>query len=146
MSGIIVGIDGSSHSRRALEWAIDEAAIRHVPLTVLTVQQAITGYWGAPVVYPGDADLTEHARKVAQDEIDIALGKLAADSRPPEVSVLAVAGLPAEEILGVAKDADMIVLGTRGAGGFKKLLMGSVSVAVTHHARCPVVVIPADDD
>jgi nucleotide-binding universal stress UspA family protein len=144
MSGIIVGIDGSSYSRRALEWAINEAAIRHTPLTVLTVHQAITGYWGAPVVYPGDADLTEHARKLARDETDIALGKLPAQARPPEVTVLAVAGAPAEEILGVAKDADMIVVGSRGAGGFKKLLMGSVSVTVTHHAHCPVVVVPAE--
>jgi nucleotide-binding universal stress UspA family protein len=144
MSGIIVGIDGSCYSRRALEWAINEAAIRHTPLTVLTVHQAITGYWGAPVVYPGDADLTEHARKVARDETDIALGKLPAEARPPEVTVLAVAGAPAEEILGAAKDADMIVVGSRGAGGFKKLLMGSVSVTVTHHAHCPVVVVPAE--
>lgn len=143
MSGIIVGIDGSAHSRRALEWAINEAAIRHTPLTVLTVQQALTGYWGVPVVYPGDADLTEHARKVAQEETDAALDKLPADTRPPEVTVLAITGIPAEEILGVASDADMIVVGSRGAGGFKKLLMGSVSTTVTHHAPCPVVVIPA---
>lgn len=142
MPGIIVGVDGSSHSRRALEWAINEAAIRHTPLTVLTVQQVITGFWGAPVVYPGDADLIEHARKVARDETDIALGKLPAEARPPEVTVLAIAGIPAEEILEVARDADVIVVGSRGAGGFKKLLMGSVSTHVTHHAHCPVVVIP----
>ena len=145
MSGIIVGIDGSSRSRRALEWAIHEAAIRHTPLTVLTVQQAITGYWGAPVAYPGDADLTEHARKVAQDETDVALGKLPAEARPPEVTVLAVAGIPAEEILGVARDADMIVVGSRGAGGFKKLLLGSVSSQIVHHTCCPVVVVPDSD-
>ena len=144
MPGIIVGVDGSSHSRRALDWAINEAAIRHAPLTVLTVQQAITGYWG-PVIYPGDAELTEHARKIAQDETDDALGKLAEDARPPEVTVLAVPGAPAEEILGAAHDADMIVIGSRGAGSFKKLLMGSVSYTVLHHAPCPVVVIPADN-
>src|SRR5271165_2438462 len=107
MPGIIVGIDGSVHSRRALEWAISEAAIRRTPLTVLTVQQAIAGYWG-PVVYPQDPDFAEQAAKVAQD-------------------------------------ADMIVVGSRGAGGFKKLLMGSVSSQITHHARCPVVVIPAEN-
>lgn len=144
MSGIIVGIDGSAHSRRALEWAIGEATIRHTPLTVLTVQQVITGYWGAPVIYPGDADLTQFARKVAQEETDEALAELGAGSRPPSVTVLAVAGAPAEEILRLAKDADMIVLGSRGAGGFRKLLMGSVTTQVTHHAHCPVVVIPDD--
>jgi nucleotide-binding universal stress UspA family protein len=144
MRGILVGIDGSSHSLRALEWAVSEAAIRQVPLTVLTVQQALTGFWGAPVVYPGDADLTEQAKKVAQEETDQTLDKLGAGSRPPSVSVVAVLGAPAEEILSAAEDADMIVVGSRGAGGFKKLLMGSVSTQVTHHARRPVVVIPSD--
>ena len=144
MPGIIVGVDGSGHSRRALDWAIHEAAIRHAPLTVLTVQQAIAGYWG-PVIYPGDEQLTEHARKVANDETDDALRGLAENARPPEVTVLGVPGIPAEEILGVARDKDMIVLGSRGAGGFKKLLMGSVASQVTHHACCPVVIIPAEE-
>ena len=144
MSGIIVGIDGSSHSHRALEWAINEAAIRHAPLTVLTVEQAVPGFWGSPVLYPGDADLTEHARKLAQDETDAALGQFPAEARPPEVTVLAVTGIPAEEILGAAMNADMVVVGSRGAGGFKKLLMGSVSSTVAHHAHCPVVIIPSE--
>ncbi|MFZ0757911.1 MAG: universal stress protein, partial [Trebonia sp.] len=122
MPGIIVGIDGSSHSRRALDWAINEAAIRHAPLTVLTVQQVMRSFWAGPMIYPEDAELAEHARKIAQEETDGALGKLAEDARPPAVTVLAVPGLPAETILDVAKDADMIVVGSRGAGGFKKLL------------------------
>jgi len=144
MPGIIVGIDGSSHSRRALRWAIKEATTSRTPLIVLTVQHAMAGYWG-PVVYPQDPNLTEQARKVAQEETDIALAELGAGSRPPSVTVQARFGLPAEEILKAAADADMIVVGSRGAGGFKKLLMGSVSTQVTHHARCPVVVIPGDN-
>jgi len=145
MPGIIVGIDGSGDSRRALDWAVREAAIRHAPLTVLTVQQVMASFWAGPVIYPADAELAEHARKIAQDETDDALGKLAADTRPPEVTVLGVPGIPAEKILGAARDADMIVVGSRGAGGFKKLLMGSVASHVTLHAHCPVVVIPAED-
>ena len=47
MSGIIVGVDGSGHSQRALEWAMNEAAIRHAPLTVVTVHQAVVGYYGS---------------------------------------------------------------------------------------------------
>lgn len=143
MPGIIVGIDGSIHSVRALEWAIEEAAIRQAPLTVVTVLQPVRGYWG-PVVYPGDEDVIEHARKVAQEETDKAIDKLGDGPGPPEVTVLSVAGAPAETILNAARDADMIVVGSRGAGGFTKLLMGSVSSSVTHHARCPVVVIPDD--
>jgi nucleotide-binding universal stress UspA family protein len=145
MPGIIVGIDGSTHSRRALDWAISEAAIRHTPLTVLIVQQAMTNFWTGPMIFPEDRELAEHASKIAQDETDDALGKLAEDARPPEVNVMAIPGFPAEAILGVAKDADMIVVGSRGEGGFKKLLLGSVATQVTHHAHCPVVVIPAED-
>lgn len=146
MPGIIVGIDGSSHSRKALEWAISEAGMRRVPLTVLSVNQAITGFWGGSADYPGDAELAEHARKVAQEEADTALEKFTPESRPPSVTVVAVTGIPAEEILVAGKDADMIVVGSRGAGGFKKLLLGSVSTQVAHHARCAVVVIPPDTD
>jgi nucleotide-binding universal stress UspA family protein len=145
MPGIIVGVDGSGHSRRALDWAIREAAIRHAPLTVVTVQQAMRSFWAGPMLYPEDTELADNARKLAQEETDEALGELAEDARPPKVTVLGVPGFPAEEILAVATDADMIVVGSRGAGGFKKLLMGSVASQVTHHAHVPVVVIPAEN-
>ena len=56
-----------------------------------------------------------------------------------------MSGLPAEELLSAARDADMIVVGSRGAGGFARLLMGSVSTQITHHALCPAVIIPWDD-
>jgi len=143
--GIIVGIDGSAHSLKALEWAITEAAIRHAPLTVLTVHQAVAGYFATPVQYPGDQDLTDQAREVAQKETDDILGKADEGSRPPSVTVRAVNGLPAEELLRASAGADMLVVGSRGAGGFARLLLGSVSTQVTHHAHCPVVVIPADN-
>jgi nucleotide-binding universal stress UspA family protein len=143
MSGIIVGIDGSAHSRHALEWAIREAAIRRAPLTVLTVQQAVAGYWGGAVAYPGDQALAEEVLKAAQQETDEVLDRLDDEVRPSSVTVQTVTGLPAEVLLNAAADADMIVVGSRGAGGFRKLLMGSVSSQVTHHAHCPVVIIPA---
>ncbi len=145
MPGILVGIDGSAHSRHALEWAVHEAAIRHAPLTVLTVNQALAGYWGGPVAYPGDPARAEHAREMAQQETDAVLEKAGEEYRPPSVTVRAVTGLPAEELLSASAEADMVVVGSRGAGGFKRLLMGSVSTTVTHHAHCPVVVIPAEN-
>jgi nucleotide-binding universal stress UspA family protein len=145
MPGIIVGIDSSAHSRQALEWAVNEAAVRHAPLTVLTVNQAAAGYWTSPVAYPEDLQRTKQVREAAQVETDSVLEKADEGSRPPSVTVRAVTGLPAEELIGASADADMIVVGCRGAGGFKRLLMGSVSSQVTHHAHCPVVVIPADD-
>lgn len=144
MPGIIVGIDGSVHSRRALQWALNEASIRHTPLTVLTVSQSVAGFSGSAVAYPGEEERAEKARDAAQQETDSVLGTIGAESRPPSVTVRAVSGLPSEAILDAAGDADMIVVGSRGAGGFKRLLMGSVSAQVSTHAHCPVVVIPAE--
>lgn len=146
MPGIIVGTDGSAHSRRALEWAIREAGIRRAPLTVLTVYRAIPDYWGT-VTSPGIHALAEEASKLAQEEADRLLDRAGAQSRPLSVTVQAANGLPAEELLKAADDtdADMIVVGARGAGGFKKLLLGSVSTHVTRHAHCPVAVIPPED-
>lgn len=140
MSGILVGVDGSGHSLRALDWAMREAAIRNAPLTVITVSQAMAGYWGV-VQYPGDDTLAAKAGQAVTEAVEKAQAGLG-DARPASIAVQALSGLPAEAILAAAKDADMIVLGSRGAGGFVRLLLGSVSTQVAHHAHCPVVIIP----
>lgn len=144
MSGIVVGIDGSEHSERALEWAVREAGLRKSPLTVLTVVQQIAGYWGVPVMYPGDGDFVATARKNAQDAVDKAVAQLG-ESAPASVAVRSVAGLPAEALVSASEGADLLVVGSRGTGGFARLLLGSVSSSVVHHAHCPVVVVPATD-
>ena len=143
MSGILVGVDGSGHSQRALEQAMKEAAIRHVPLTVLTVQEAIRGYYGHMVTYSDDPERTEDARKTAQAETDEVLAGLEGP-RPDSVTVKAVHGFPVQELINAGKDADMLVLGSRGAGGFARLMMGSVTSQVAHHAHCPVLIVPPE--
>jgi nucleotide-binding universal stress UspA family protein len=143
MPGIIVGVDGSGHSHRALIRAINEAALHHAPLTVLTVHQAVKGYSGGPVVYPEDRTETERAREAAQAETDKALAEVGA-LRPESVTVRAVHGFPAEVLIDASRDADMIVLGTRGVGGFGRLLLGSVTSQVAHHAACPVLIVPPE--
>jgi len=110
---------------------------------VLTVCQNLAG-WGGGAAYPGGRPETEHARELARAETDKALEAIGA-RQPAEVVVRAVNGLPAQELLSAAEDAQMLVIGSRGAGGFIRLLMGSVSSQVTQHANCPVVVIPAED-
>ena len=149
MPGIVVGIDGSDHSRRALEWAIREAAVRHSPLTVLTVQPPATSYWGVgasvPIPYPYDQDLARQAMKLAQEDTSRALEEAGPECQPASVTIEAVVALPSEALLKAAADADLLVVGSRGAGGFERLLMGSVSNQVVHHAHRPVVVIPATD-
>lgn len=93
---------------------------------------------------PGDTELTKDALQSAKEETSSVLKELGEGPRPASVTVKAAAGLPAAELLMEAADADMVVVGARGAGGFKRLMMGSVSTQVVHHAHCPVVVIPAD--
>ena len=121
-----------------------EAAIRHVPLTVLTVQEAIRGYYGHMVTYSDDPERTEDARKTAQAETDEVLAGLEGP-RPDSVTVKAVHGFPVEELINAGQDADMIVLGSRGAGGFTRLMMGSVSSQVVQHAHCPILIVPPED-
>jgi len=144
MSGIVVGVDGSGHSQRALAQAMHEAAIRHVPLTVLTVHEALRGYYGHMVTYSDDPVRTEDVRKAAQAETDEVLAGLTGP-RPDSVTVKAVHGFAVEEIINAGKDADMIVLGSRGAGGFTRLMMGSVSSQVVLHAHCPVLIVPPEN-
>jgi nucleotide-binding universal stress UspA family protein len=144
MSGILVGVDGSGHSQRALEWAMHEAAVHHLPLTVLTVHEAVRGYYSSMAVYPDDPARTEEARVAAQAETDKVLAGLDGP-RPELVTVKAVHGFVVEELINAGKDADMLVVGSRGAGGFTRLMMGSVASQVAHHALCPVLIVPPEN-
>ena len=143
MPGIVVGVDGSDHSRRALIWAMRQAASHHAPLTALTVRpdpvRPATGiYWGAHA-YPEDSHNPDAARKAIGQFVEQARNELGETA--PQVTVNVVTGDPAEELVNASRDADLVVVGSRGGGGFASLLMGSVSSKVTHHAACPVVVI-----
>jgi nucleotide-binding universal stress UspA family protein len=141
MAGIVVGIDGSRHSERALDWAMKEAALRHAPLTVMSVQPRVRNILGHADSFPQDAELLENTRAAAQEATDKALAALGGD-RPETVTVEAIYGIPAEALVTAAAGADMIVVGSRGAGGFERLAMGSVGDQVARHAHCPVVIIP----
>ncbi|MFY9927142.1 MAG: universal stress protein [Streptosporangiaceae bacterium] len=140
MPGIVVGVDGSTHSHKALAWAAQEAAIRNAPLTVLTVHQAVVGYAGGPTTYPGDQAETAQARDAALAETEKVLSELSG-GRPSDVTVTAVHGLPAQELVAASEGADLIVVGSRGSGGFARLLLGSVTAQVAEHAACPVTIV-----
>ena len=145
MRGIIVGVDGSEHSYRALCWAMHEAAVRHAPLTVMTVcpspaRPATMSLWGLPTLPEGGFN-PEHARRAVQDAVAKAAGEITGAA--PEVTVSVATGEVTEELVSASRDADLLVVGSRGNGGFTRLLLGSVSSQVVHHAACPVIVIPA---
>lgn len=143
MSGILVGVDGSYHSRAALGWAVREAAQHHCRLTVLTVHQeaprpATEIYWGIHN-YGEDSFDPETTRKAVGQFVDEVAHETG--ERPLEVTVNVTRGDVTAELVRASRDADMLVVGSRGSGGFAGLLMGSVSSKVVHHAKCPVVVI-----
>jgi len=143
MSGIVVGIDGSHNASHALEWAMAEAAIRKVPLTVLTVNEVVASYWtGNPVLLASDAQRVAEARRAAEEAVAKTAAKLGCEETVP-VTVTAVSGFAGKELIDVSESCDLLVVGTRGGGGFASLMLGSISSQVVHHARCPVVVVPA---
>jgi nucleotide-binding universal stress UspA family protein len=138
---IVVGVDGSKESARALDWALDEARFRAAPITVVHAwQPAMLGAieYAAPVL---DYRSLEAA---AQLRVDHALAAANTDRLAAPVDTLVVGSSAAEAIIDAGRDAAMIVVGSRGRGGFASLLLGSVGSRVVHHAECPVVVIPPD--
>lgn len=139
---IVVGVDGSTQAERAVDWALEESRARGDDVLLVHAWQfpgvALTGYAGAtlPVFAPEDL------KKLAEELLaQITRG---VRTRAPDVPVDSrlVQGHPAAALIEAAHDARLLVLGTRGLGGFKGMLMGSVSTACAHHARCPVVIVP----
>ncbi len=143
MSGIFVGVDGSHHSGAALDWALREAGIRNEPVTVITVQVVPTSGWGGSVRYPEDQASRADAQKAVQESVDKAAAQLG-DAAPRSITVQAILGQPAEQLIEASKNAGLLVVGSRGTGGFARLLLGSVSTQVAEHAHCPIVIVPSD--
>ena len=91
---------------------------------------------------PDSGELTARAQQEAEDSVAKALDGLG-DSKPASVTVKAFTGYPARVLVDASKDADLVVVGSRGTGGFAELVLGSVSSQVAHHAACPVVIVPS---
>lgn len=143
MPGIVVGIDGSHNASHALQWAIKEAAQRKADLTVIAVHAVPPSYWtGRPESLPGDEGKLAEVRAAAQAAVDKAVADQG-DSQPASITVTAVDGFPAKALIDASAGSDLLVVGSRGGGGFGSLAMGSISSQVVHHATCPVVVVPA---
>lgn len=140
MAAIVVGFDTSDGAQRALEWAVAEAGRSRLPLTAITVvPRAITvGPGSAPVVGPVERDHMQSMLELTRTAVE-----KAAAGHDVRTDVHALAGAPAEELLKASADAAMLVVGSRGRGGFARLMLGSVSNQCVHHATCPVVVVPA---
>lgn len=133
---IVVGIDRSEGARAALEWAVEEAARRGATVEAIHA-------WEPPLAIStplGVAPVDLHEDDIAEEMTAI---QAVLDEVAPDVEVTYAAGSPAGALLEAAAGADLLVVGTRGRGGFAGLLLGSVSQQVAHHAPVPVVIVPA---
>ena len=142
MPGIVVGVDGSPNSERALDWAMKQAAAVHVALTVIAVHEVPKSYWGGiPVIGPADEPLLGKLRQAAEEMTQRAASRLG-DARPASVTVRAVNGFVVKELVDASQDANLVVVGARSGSEFARLLVGSVSSEVIQHSACPVVIVP----
>jgi nucleotide-binding universal stress UspA family protein len=137
---ILVGVDGSSTARRALAWALDEARARNAPV------RAVTAWNTAPMAAFAGGVILDIAtfEDSARDILTNALLQADTSGLTEPIEPVLVTGGAAGAILDEAKEATLIVVGARGLGELKSLLLGSVSHQVAHHAPCPVVIIPGE--
>ena len=145
-NGILVGVDGSSCAKLAVEWAAREAAGRNVPLRIVHVAYPAVGAWAgwgvSPAPLPENLVPTQEdqARKVIDDAIEIVDAAIEGNDRLPVSSeILWSSAVPT--LVDLTKQAQMIVVGYHGRGALARGLLGSVSTALVHHAHCPVAVI-----
>jgi nucleotide-binding universal stress UspA family protein len=92
---------------------------------------------------PGDQGAAEPEREAAQEAVAKSAGELG-EAQPASVTVAVFSGFPAKALIKGSHGSDLIVIGSRGTGGFESLLLGSISAQVVHHAACPVVIVPSD--
>jgi nucleotide-binding universal stress UspA family protein len=142
MPGIVVGVDGSPNSERALDWAMKQAAAVHAALIVIAVHEVPKSYWGGvPVIGPADEALLGKLRQAAEEMTQRAASRLG-NAGPASVTVRAVSGFVVKELADASQDADLVVVGARSGREYARLLMGSVSSEVVQHSACPVVIVP----
>ena len=147
---IVVGIDGSPASVAALRWAADEAELRGARLVAIHAWAFVPP---APMVEPGMvpmpamdyAGTLEAERTAVEEELDALFVEAFPDGPAVSIERRLVEADPGEALEAESRDADLVVVGSRGRSGIAAALLGSVSRHVLHHAACPVVVVKAPD-
>ena len=134
---VVVGYDGSESSSRAAEWAAQEARVRGRGLSLVHAILPPVTTGGLGIGLPPSLDLIEQLEKQAKDQLDAYAAGLA----DVDVDTAVGIGAPSAVMLEASEAADLIVIGSRGRGGFAGLLLGSVGAQVAAHAACPVAVI-----
>jgi nucleotide-binding universal stress UspA family protein len=132
---IVVGTDGSPNSRAALAWALREASAHGARLQVVHA-------WQPPYTAGGYAVPIRPFEEAAALVLDEALDSVGADSFAVPISRVTACGSAARTLIGLAEDAELLVVGSRGLGTFASLVLGSVSQQCAHNAPCPVMIVP----
>lgn len=143
MGQIVVGVDGSEHSVDALRWAAQEAALRGATMKVVASFATPIMSTGYEVAVPDPSDLAAASNTMLGAALDTLRGEGLLEG--VDVVTEALEGHAGEQLIRLSEDADLLVVGARGHGGFLGLLMGSVTTYVVNHARCPVVVVRTAD-
>lgn len=144
-SGIVVGVDGSPASTVAVYWAGREAAMRNLPLTLVYVVNPIIPS-SAQVAVPLDFEQwqKEEARRIIDAAVKI-VEENAETGQPIQINSEVFFGSTVPTLVDLSKEAQMIVVGCRGRGAVARVVLGSVSTGLVHHAHCPVAVIHDED-
>jgi nucleotide-binding universal stress UspA family protein len=139
---IVVGVDGSECSHSALRFALNEARIRHAKLRIVVVWHVPLAAYGAGWA-PPPPHLAEDSEAAAKEVLEDALQSAREDAGSMEIESVVREGQPANVLVEESAEAEMLVVGSRGRGGFRELMLGSVSQQCAHHARCPVTIVRA---
>jgi nucleotide-binding universal stress UspA family protein len=147
MGVIVVGVDHSAGAKNALRFAATEAQLRRATLRPVHAWQFAHVAPGIEAAYSGlEANLDER-RHAAEAALMATIRETVPDEGALKVELRVVEGLPAPVLVDESRDAEMLVVGSRGLGGFRGLLLGSVSQQCAQHANCPVVIVrvPAEN-
>lgn len=144
--GIVVGVDGTSSSTRAADWAAREAAGRAGQLTLVNVVPTVapSGWLDAPMAEDYWGEREQRGREHLDDAL-AAAGRILGDHATVRVRTMMVHDEPVPGLVSLSKEADLVVVGCRGLGALPGILLGSVSRGLVHHAHCPVAVIHDED-
>ncbi|BBX55027.1 hypothetical protein MSHO_03720 [Mycobacterium shottsii] len=146
--GIVIGIDGSPGSDAALKWAVQEATMRNVALTVVHAAAYVPDaapkaeWFGDPAPDELLQQLDTRAQQVLADAVQIV--KDATDDHRLRIIHELSSQSPVPALVELSRKADLVVVGSRGQGLVKRMLLGSVSTGLVHHAHCPVAVVPSE--
>ena len=142
MAVIVVGVDHSEGAKAALRFALEEAKVRRATLRVVhTWQYGYIGATGLEGTYPAVGGDLKELRHGAETALEETLRESIPETDGVEIERRVVEGRPAAVLVDESQDAELLVVGSRGHGGFTGLLLGSVSQQCAHHAACPVVIV-----